>query len=101
MSVKNLIFKDKFEIDGQPRVNHLDFAYINDKLVLITTNGKSRETGKKIKNRYIMDNNQAHLLYLYLQEHLGFNAVPTIPKEYWECKCGKFHQKDYVCTMLK
>lgn len=27
---------------------------------------------------WLMDRSEAHLLYLYLQEHLGYNKVPTI-----------------------
>lgn len=47
-----------------------------------------------------LDRNQAHLLYLYLQEHLGYNKHPTISKEMWLCGCGKYHMKDFVCERL-
>lgn len=53
------------------------------------------------ENSNLLDRNQAHLLMLYLQEHLGYNkAVQTIPKEMWECSCGKWHMKDFVCERL-
>jgi hypothetical protein len=47
-----------------------------------------------------LDHNQAHLLMLYLQEHLGYNKVPTIPNEMWLCTCGKWHMKDFICERL-
>lgn len=48
-----------------------------------------------------IDRNQAHLLMLYLQEHLGYNKVEVTEPKMWLCNCGKYHMKDFVCTMLK
>lgn len=46
------------------------------------------------------DRNEAHLLMLYLQEHLG-NPVPTIEKKLWYCpRCDKYHAENYVCEKI-
>jgi hypothetical protein len=43
-----------------------------------------------------LDRNQAHLLMLYLQEHLK----EDISKELWRCSCGRWHPKDFVCERI-
>ena len=46
-----------------------------------------------------LDCNQAHLLMLWLQEHLRpYNAV--MAKELWKCGCGQWHAKSYVCERI-
>ena len=48
--------------------------------------------------RIQLDRNQAHLLKLWLEEHLNPDGAP---KGYWLCGCGKYHKEDFVCEMLK
>lgn len=52
-----------------------------------------------------LDRNQAHLLMLYLQEHLGYSSNSDKLKlelaGFWKCSCGLMHQKDYVCERIK
>jgi hypothetical protein len=45
-----------------------------------------------------LDRNQAHLLMLYLQEHL--NKRPIDGKDFWLCGCGCYHKKDFVCERI-
>lgn len=47
-----------------------------------------------------LDRNQAHLLMLYLQEHLGYNKIPVTEPKIWLCGCGKYHMKDFVCERI-
>lgn len=71
MTAKSLKFKDEFEIDGKPRVNHMDVfksqhGHVNFTIMV----GKSLEDGIKKKSRFRLDRNGAYLLMLYLQAHL-------------------------------
>ncbi len=52
---------------------------------------------------FTLDRNQAHLLMLYLQEYLQPTLIMSkepVPKELWECKCGNWHAKDFVCERI-
>lgn len=72
MSVEELRFKSEFEVDGQSRVNHCNvFKNSYGALQIKLTNGKTRGEEDKKYAFYVLDRNQAHLLMLYLQEHLG------------------------------
>lgn len=60
---------------------------------------------KIIGDTIALDRNQAHLLMLYLQEHLGYISAPISDDKqnpYWYCKaCRTLHKKDYVCESLQ
>lgn len=50
---------------------------------------------------YKLDRNQAHLLMLYLQEHLAELKIPELIKgNLWRCGCGQWHKKDFVCERI-
>lgn len=72
-------------------------------------NGNKFEIEKHMDNLYhirlgiddiFIDHSQAHLLMLYLQEHLGFGIDPFPEKGLWLCGCGKYHAKDFVCERI-
>lgn len=69
MSVEQLKFKKEFELDGQPRVNYLR-AHYNGKGIINISITAGKVDGVEKVNRFKLDRNQAHLLMLYLQEHL-------------------------------
>lgn len=68
MSAEQLKFKEEFEIDGQ-RVNYLRAHYNGKGIVNMSITAGKIDGVEKI-NRFRLDRNQAHLLMLYLQEHL-------------------------------
>lgn len=60
----------------------------------------SEEDGARSESVVYLDRSQAHLLMLYLQEHLG-NTVPTIEKKLWHCpRCDRYHIMDYSCERI-
>lgn len=72
MSVEELRFKQEFEVDGQKRVNHCNmFKNSHGSLQIKLTNGKTLGEENRKYAFYVLDREQAHLLMLYLQEHLG------------------------------
>lgn len=82
MSVKELVLKSTYD--------HFKFSKLEDGRIKICVNGQSN----------YLDRNQAHLLMLYLQEHLGYNKIPVTEPKIWLCGCGKYHMKDFVCRRI-